>query len=248
MMRTRNFRVRTKVVEREQSPRVKRERKPYVERKVGVFSVGRHMDNVQEETHEVSVMRDKYKETCTVVRDEKDDRLPSHQIWRPRLTKEEKNPQTHPATERKALQTKGAKFRAVTFFWKKKKKKRHSSPCVKTTSLRPDANLEEHVSSDMLRLRKSQQELKKRWCESISCIIEGVYTIRLYLKILIRQILFYVKKENCRNIFTSSRMRTKVRFTLPLKQGQCRRLLQNLQRSENSWSIQHQCTWWAKKS
>ena len=28
-------------------------------------------------------------------------------------------------------------------------------PCVKTTSLRPEANLEEHVSSDMLRPRKS---------------------------------------------------------------------------------------------
>ena len=38
------------------------------------------MDRVQKETRKVSVMTDKYKETCTVVRDEKDDRLPSHQI------------------------------------------------------------------------------------------------------------------------------------------------------------------------
>ena len=51
-----------------------------------VFS-GRHMDNVQEESHVVSVMTHKYKETCTVVRDEKDDRLLPHQIRRPRLTK-----------------------------------------------------------------------------------------------------------------------------------------------------------------
>ena len=33
------------------------------------------MDNVQKETHVVSVMTDSNKETCKVVRDEKDDRL-----------------------------------------------------------------------------------------------------------------------------------------------------------------------------
>ena len=45
------------------------------------------MDNVQKETHVVSVMTHKCKETCTVVGDEKDDRLLPHQIRRPRLTK-----------------------------------------------------------------------------------------------------------------------------------------------------------------
>ena len=50
------------------------------------------------------------------------------------------------------------------------------------------------------------------------------------------------------NIFTNSRMRTKLRFMLLLKIGQCRRPLQNLHKSENSESIQeHQCTCWAKK-
>ena len=72
------------------------------------------MDTVQKETHVVSVMTDKYKETCTVVSDEKDDRLLPHQIRRPILTKGEKHLQKHQATERNALQTKGAKFRAVT--------------------------------------------------------------------------------------------------------------------------------------
>ena len=64
-----------------------------------------------------------------------------------------------------------------------KKKNRHVIfgilPCVKTTSLRLDANLEENVSSDMLRLRRSQQEVKERWCERVSCSVEGVYTIGL---------------------------------------------------------------------
>ena len=71
-------------------------------------------DNVEKEAHVVSVMTDKHKETCAVVRNEKDGRLLPHQIRRPRLTKGEKNHRKHQATERKALQTKGARFRAVT--------------------------------------------------------------------------------------------------------------------------------------
>ena len=38
------------------------------------------MDNVQKETHVVSVMTDLNKETCTVVKDEEDDRLLPHKI------------------------------------------------------------------------------------------------------------------------------------------------------------------------
>ena len=41
-----------------------------------------------------------------LVPDETYDRLLLHQIRRPRLTKSEKNPQKHQATDRKALQTK----------------------------------------------------------------------------------------------------------------------------------------------
>ena len=70
------------------------------------------MDTVQKETHVVSVMTDKLLGTVAKVRDENYDRLLSRQIRRPRLTKGEKNPQKQ--TEREALQTKGAKFRAVT--------------------------------------------------------------------------------------------------------------------------------------
>ena len=65
------------------------------------------MDNVRKETHVVSVMADWQKETCTVVRDEKDDRPLPHQIRMPRLTAREKIPQKIQATEMKALQTKG---------------------------------------------------------------------------------------------------------------------------------------------
>ena len=51
------------------------------------------MDNVPKETRVVSVMTNQYKETCTAVKDEKDDCLLPQQIRRPRLTKGEKIPQ-----------------------------------------------------------------------------------------------------------------------------------------------------------
>ena len=53
-------------------------------------------------THEVSVMTNLYKDTCAVVKDEKDDRLLPHPIRRPRLTKGRKNLKKHQETERKA--------------------------------------------------------------------------------------------------------------------------------------------------
>ena len=52
------------------------------------------MDSVPEETHGVSVMTDWYKKSCTVVRDEKDDRLLPHQIRREREEGGEKSSNT----------------------------------------------------------------------------------------------------------------------------------------------------------
>ena len=78
------------------------------------LSVGRHMDNIQKETHVISVMTDWYKETCTVVRDEKDDRLLPHQIRRPRLTEEKKILQKNIRQQRGKLFRQGTTFHAVT--------------------------------------------------------------------------------------------------------------------------------------
>ena len=57
------------------------------------------MDNIQKDTHGVSVMTDLYKGTCTVVEDDKDDRLLPHQIRRTRLTKGGGKSSKHQATE-----------------------------------------------------------------------------------------------------------------------------------------------------
>ena len=56
IMRTRNFRVRNDVVERGSVTKSQKGKKAHVERKVGECFSGRHMDNVPEETHVVSIM------------------------------------------------------------------------------------------------------------------------------------------------------------------------------------------------
>ena len=57
------------------------------------------MDNVPKETHAVSVMTHQPLATVAKVRDQKDDCLPRTKFEVPKLTKEEKNPQKHQATE-----------------------------------------------------------------------------------------------------------------------------------------------------
>ena len=86
-MRTRNFRVRNEVVEREAVTKRQKGKKNCVERKWEYVFSGNHMDSVRKETHRV----------------EKDDRPLPHQDRRPRLTAREKNPQKIQATEMKAL-------------------------------------------------------------------------------------------------------------------------------------------------
>ena len=74
-----------------QSPRVKKETKPTLRGKWESVFIGKHKDNVPEETHVVSVMTRKLLETVAKVRDEKDDRLLLHPFRRQnRLTARDK--------------------------------------------------------------------------------------------------------------------------------------------------------------
>ena len=141
----------TKLWIEEQSSRVKKGKKANVERKLEeCFQWKAHGQCSKGDS--CSFSRDRLaQETCTVVRDEKDDRLLPHQNRRERKILKKK----HQATEKKALQTKRTKFRAVTQILKTRHVNFGILPCVKATSLRPDVNLEEHVASDMLRLRRS---------------------------------------------------------------------------------------------
>ena len=78
----------------DQSPRVKKERKPTLRGKWDSVFSGRHMDNVPNETHVVSVMIHESLESVTKVRDINDDRLLLHPIRRQnRLTVRDKKPQ-----------------------------------------------------------------------------------------------------------------------------------------------------------
>ena len=86
----------------DQSPRVKKHKKPALRGKwESVFS-GRHMDNVPQETHVVSVMPSKTLEAEDKVRGGGDDRLLLHPIRRQnRLTARDKNPHRDQAVNRK---------------------------------------------------------------------------------------------------------------------------------------------------
>ena len=97
-----------------------------------------------------------------LVRDEKDDHLLPHPVRRQRLIARDKNHQRNQATKRKALQIKGTKFHADSEFVKTRHVKFGILRASKTTSLRLDACLEEHVSSEMLRLRRSPARKSKK--------------------------------------------------------------------------------------
>ena len=116
------------------------------------------------------------------------------------------NSQKHQATEVKALQTKGARFRALT-------KKSHVNfgilPCVKTTSLR----LEENVSSDMLRLTRSHATSQRREVrKDHSLYWRSPHNCAVSLKTPIRESLFYVKEENWDQIKLSKSTWDKKKF------------------------------------
>ena len=100
-----------------------------------------------------------------MVRDEKDDRLLPHQIRRPKIDERRE-------IRNNIMQQRGKLFRQKernSMPIQKMSKTRHENfgilPNVITTSLRPDTYLEEHVSSDMLRLRsqgKSQRKVVRK--------------------------------------------------------------------------------------
>ena len=154
-MRTRNFRV----WKEEQSARVKKERKPTLRGKwQSVFS-GRHMDNVQKEM----LFQSGQTSTRRPVRWRRKGRSSSPAPNSKAKTDEGTEiAQKQQETERKALQTKGAKFRVVAKNCKNPSCNFGIFPCVKTTSLRLDAKREEHVSSDMMRLRRSPARSQRK--------------------------------------------------------------------------------------
>ena len=74
MIRTRNFRVPNEIAEKGATSKSREGKRAYVERKLETAFSGSKTDSVPNETHVVSPMI-LYLETCTRVREEKDDRL-----------------------------------------------------------------------------------------------------------------------------------------------------------------------------
>ena len=119
------------------------------------------MDNVRKETHVVSVMNQPL-ETVAGFTDEKDNLPLPHQIRRPRLTAREKNPQKIQATEMKALQTKGATFRADTEIVIIRHAAVGILPYVKPATLRLGAHLATRAIFDRLMLMRSPAKSQRK--------------------------------------------------------------------------------------
>ena len=97
--------------------------------------------------------------SCSFSHDELAQGVLLHQTRRPRLTKGEifffkkKN---------RPLQTKGVKIRAITGFVKNRHVNFGIHPCVKTTSLRPDAYMATDAIFDMMRQMKSPAKNQRK--------------------------------------------------------------------------------------
>ena len=153
-MRTRNFRAQNEIVERRAATKSRQEKKPTWRGKCENAVSGKQLDSVRKETHVVSVMILGLE--TEAIRDNKDNRPLLHQKRRHRLT--ERYPEKVQAAEEKVLLEQEARFRADISLGKSART-RHviwgTLPCVSISSVNQDANLEEHISSDMLRLMPS---------------------------------------------------------------------------------------------
>ena len=144
-------------------------KKAYVERKVGkCFQWKGH-------GHAVSVITNLYKETCTVVRDERDDRLLPHQIRKPRLTEGEKN---LPKTSGNREESSSDKRSKIPCRYKNCTKTYHVNlgilPCVKTTSLRPSKKSKKDGAKGSVALLKESTQL--------GCVSQGSYPRKSVLR------------------------------------------------------------------
>ena len=134
-----------------------------------------------------------------MVRDEKDDRLLSHQVRRPRLTKGEKiffkknirqqRWKVCGQKERNSVPKQNVITRHVAY---------GILPCVKNNKSQTGCKFGSkcffrHVDAE----EKPSKKSKKGGAKGSVALFEGVYTTGLYLKILYPRSLFYVRRENC---------------------------------------------------
>ena len=174
MMSTRNFRVRNEVVERGSVTKSQKGKKPYVERKVGeCFQWKAHGQcSKAKETRAVSAVTQWPLVTVTKGQRPRGRSSSPHQIRRQR-------PTVKMVTNLKVL-TREVRLYAFSKIVKNRPVNFGIFPCVRITGHQKDACMGNNAIFDRLRERKSQQQVKERWCERISCIIEGVYTIGVF--------------------------------------------------------------------
>ena len=193
MMRTRNFRVRSDLVERGSVTESRNGKKAYVERTVGeCFQWKAHGQCSKGDTQSQSWHNSLWKLARARDKKGRSSSPASHSKakqtdWR-RATK---NPQTNQARKRKALQIEGARFHADTEFEKNRHVSFGTLPCVRIRGLKKaiygDKTLFRHVQAAGKR-KEVQKDQLRCWM--------NLYNWVVYLKILIRESLFYVNLEN----------------------------------------------------
>ena len=165
----------------DQSPRVKKERKPALKGNWECFQWKAHGQCSKGDSYSFNHV--------AKVRDKKDDRLLLHPIRRQNgLTARDKNSHRDLAVKRKALWT-SVKFHADSNSAKIRHENSGTLLCVWITCPKKDVYIATNVVSDMLRNTWSPAKSQGKVVQRVSCDIEGVYTI-------IREHLVYVNKTD----------------------------------------------------
>ena len=197
-LRTRNFRVRSDVVERESVTKSQTGKKASVESKV--------WECVEWKAHgqcskggSCSFSHDKQVQGDLHGGQRRKGRLSSPAPNSKAKTDEvrEKSSNKFLATMRTSLQTKGENFHSDVKFLKPIKKNLASSRVSKLWAWVRMYMWKKMFLQTCWGWWKAQQKVKERWCERISCIIEGVYTTGLCIsRFLSEKNLFHMEREN----------------------------------------------------
>ena len=188
MMRTRNFRVRSEVVERGSVTKSQKGRKACVERKVGECHQWRAIGQCSK-GDSCSFSHDKLVQGDLYGGQRRKGRSSSPALNSKAKTDEgEKNLQEQQATERKTLQTKGGRFRAVMKAKNPSRQFWHPSACQNYVWdwMHIWKNI---IFSDMLRLRRSPATSQRKKVRKRQLLYwRSLHNRTVFLKVLIEKV------------------------------------------------------------
>ena len=141
---------------------------------------GKQLDNVQKETHVVSVMMHSLLETLANLRGEKDDRLSPAPNSKANIDRRRKFSLPSDRKDESSVDPRSKiRYRGETA------PIRHVVtgilPCARTAELKLDANIATNAILETLSLKRAQFEFEERRCEGMRCSFEGIDTNELHI-------------------------------------------------------------------